>query len=61
MSGGADPDLVLHASPDTPVGGFVDALPDRFELVDHVTYPGMSGFLPVSVYVFEDRAATGGS
>ncbi len=61
MAGGADPELVLHGSAGTPVGMFVDALPSRFKMVDHVTYPGLSGLLPVSVYVFEDRASTGGS
>lgn len=60
MAGGADASLVLKRSPDTPVGMFVKALPGRFRMVEHVTYPGLLGILPESVYVFRDRGPTGG-
>jgi hypothetical protein len=58
--GGADASLVLKRSPDTPVGMFLKTLPGRFRMVEHVTYPGLSGILPESVYVFRDRGPTGG-
>jgi mannosyltransferase len=60
MAGGADPSLVLHGSPDSQVGMFIKALPPGFRMVKHVTYPGISGLLPASVYVFKDKGATEG-
>ena len=59
MAGGADASLVLR-SPDSTVGMFVKALPGGFRMVEHVTYPGLSGYVPESVYVFRDRGPTRG-
>jgi hypothetical protein len=50
--------LLLKYFPSNPISLFYRALPPRFHVVQHMTFPGFSGLDPESVYVFRDTGST---